>query len=100
MTLQRAVALLMCVGGLTVSAVGVAGRAWAGPAEPPAMHGQAGEQTHPTGIIQSAPGGGEMILLGPEFQYVIRGWVGPKGEARGTCAHDHATDAAVGPLQP
>lgn len=69
-------------------------------AEPPAQpDGSAESSGHgsPSAAVQvePAPGGGEMIILGPEFQYVIRGRAEAGTKVRGTCAHDGRAAAAA-----
>ena len=38
--------------------------------------------------IQAAPGGGEMVILGPELTFVTRGSIGPNGDLHVGCARD------------
>lgn len=46
------------------------------------------------GEVQAAPGGGDMLMLGPEFRYVTRGSLDRQGRLRVGCAHDGGSGAA------
>lgn len=41
-----------------------------------------------SGAIQTAPGGGEMIILGPALRYVTRAGVNEQGRVAVGCAQD------------
>lgn len=49
------------------------------PAEIPAMRS----------ALQTAPGGGDMVILGPESRYVTRAWRDGKGRVHAGCAREH-----------
>ena len=39
-------------------------------------------------VVQPAPGGGDMIVLGPESRYVTRAWRDDRGRVHGACRRD------------
>lgn len=39
-------------------------------------------------MIEPAPGGGEMVILGPESRYVIHAWLDEQGKVAAGCRRD------------
>jgi hypothetical protein len=71
---------------------------------PRALGRDGGEESTPVApgaglAVQAAPGGGEMIILGPELQYVIRARAETRTGVRGTCAHDAPAAAAAAAMR-
>ena len=49
----------------------------------------------PVSSVQPAPGGGDMVVLGPELRYVTRGTVDPEGHVRVGCGRETAAPDAT-----
>ncbi len=78
-----------------VFAVIVGGRCWGEP--PPdtrsaedALPAEQGRE----GKVEAAPGGGDMIILGPESRYVTHGSLDRQGRLKVGCGHDGDTGGA------
>lgn len=82
-TLQFAVAVII----IGASRVG-AQSADVGP--PPPVADAPGSES----MVQAAPGGGDMVVLGPETRYVTRAWRDGTGRVQSGCTREH-TDAPV-----
>lgn len=56
----------------------------------------AGTSDGPTrgAAVQTAPGGGEMVILAPESRYVTRAWRDGTGGVHGECGHEQGGAAA------
>lgn len=50
----------------------------------------------PGAAVQTAPGGGDMVILAPESRYVTRAWRDGTGRVHGECGRGHG-DAVVHP---
>jgi YVTN family beta-propeller protein len=46
-------------------------------------------------VIQTSPGGGDMVLTRPELGYVTRGRLDPRGRLTTECGHEDETEAGV-----
>lgn len=46
--------------------------------------------THAAPVIQRAPGGGDMVILGPESRYITEAWRDESGRVRGKCGNPPA----------
>ena len=45
--------------------------------------------------VQAAPGGGDMVILGPESRYVTRAWRDDGGRVQCGCTREHVTSPAL-----
>ena len=84
---------LVVVLGITIAASSPRGAGAAGDAD------SGTENAAPAAEVVAAPGGGEMVILGPESRYVTRAWRDAAGRVRAGCARDtgKANEQSVAP---
>lgn len=65
------------------------GRCWAEPPPDASVPERVrAEEEGKEAEVQAAPGGGDMLILGPEFRYITRGSLDGQGRVKVGCAHD------------
>jgi hypothetical protein len=78
---------------LLLGALLLGGRAQA---EPGDASGEGTEHGSGAAVVEPAPGGGEMVILGPESLYVIHAWLDEQGKVGAGCRRDAAARAEEG----
>jgi hypothetical protein len=70
-----------------------AGRAGAQSIDVDAMASPAADAGSAEAVVQAAPGGGDMVVLGPESRYVTRAWRDHDGHMQCGCTREDAATA-------